>query len=179
MARACVARRRPRAHVSAHLTPWPCAPPGHANAYTRSVCTAPLPREGGGAASVRQRGLLPSATPPPPPRAVASRPKCTTASGPSVLRVRQALGLEWRPGWRTAGEDDVPPEGATAASSAVKLYAVSEKVLEVLVAPSVRITMVCGMLEFVAALPAKVRTNCARKAYGARRTSWSRRCCTT
>ena len=98
MARACVApvwhqcgTEEGPPHVSAHLPPWLCAPPGHANAYTRSVCTAPLPREGGGAASVRQRGLLPSATPPPPPRAVASRPKCTTASGPSLLLVRQAL----------------------------------------------------------------------------------------
>ena len=47
---------RPGTHVSAHLTPSPCALPGHANAYTRSVCTAPLPRKGGGAASVRQHG---------------------------------------------------------------------------------------------------------------------------
>ena len=65
-----------------------------ASAYTtRSVCAAPLPRKDRGGATVRQRGLL-SAAPPAPawPREVASRLKCTTASGPSLLLVRaQAL----------------------------------------------------------------------------------------
>jgi hypothetical protein len=64
--------------------------PGHANAYTRSVCVAPLPRNAGGVATVRQRGLLPA----PPPREVASRPKCTIASGPSLLLARAQALLE-------------------------------------------------------------------------------------
>ena len=80
---------------------WPGAPlpPGHANAYTRSMPprAALPPRKDGGAATVRQRGLLPAAplSPPPPPSEVASRPMCTTASGPSALPVRaQALLLD-------------------------------------------------------------------------------------
>lgn len=78
---------------------WPGALPGHANAYTRSMpprAALPPPKDGG-AATVRQRGLLPAAplSPPPPPSEVASRPMCTTASGPSALPVRaQALLLD-------------------------------------------------------------------------------------
>ena len=54
-------------YVSAQLdTLSSSALPGHASAYTtRSVCAAPLPRKDRGAATVRQRGLLPAAPPAP------------------------------------------------------------------------------------------------------------------